>query len=751
MPILPDATALGERPTPQPSSGAAGYTPVNTGAPLAQGLASAGREMQEAASIVDATNDAQDRIAAAAGMNALQQQRMNLEFDPKAGFRNIKQGGAVGQPFVDTYMAQFDDATKKVSDSLQNERQKKLFAQRAPVVSLQYRSALMQHQAAETDRFNDSTANGTIELALRTMAQRPTDELNFQTAMVQIDATVEDVAKRKGLPEAEAKALKGKYLDAAYSTRILSVLDGVPGVVPSSPYMAEKMLRQVQDQLGPQAILTLSRQVLSGVKEVQQRDGARAEVFGGGALDARALYPATSVATPLANVVLELESRGKRFGADGQLLTSPKGAKGEMQVMPATSKDPGFGVTPARDDSPEELARVGRDYIGAMTARYGDPALALAAYNAGPGEVDRWLGKYGDPRTGQISAQDWIAKIPFAETQKYVTAGLRKVLAADPAPVSGPTANQIRAEALPALLERARSHAEAMYPDDPRFVDGYVTRTLQYANGVLAEQQAKQKAAQDTLTQALVGQKGDGSDAVKTIDQALANPAVKAAFEASTPDAQLAFQTRLAKGDKRFDEASFGIYYGLLGAAGNDPPGFAQADLTQYFGLIPDEKLVELSRYQKSINSNDAKQQQRDLNWTRAKSNVEDMLKPLGLGTTAKANSEKSKVTEQFYGRLNEAMQQYFDTNKAWPPTQDTRKMAASLLTEGKQAGGLIWDSGKRAFEVDNQGQFYVPLPAIRTTEYAALTQTYQRVYKRLPSDADLRVFYTRWRLEGNK
>ena len=72
---------------------------------------------------------------------------------------------------------------------------------------------------------------------------------------------------------------------------------------------------------------------------------------------------------------------------------SPKGARGYTQIMPATGKDPGFGVTPLRDNSPQENVRFGRDYLTAMLKRYpGRPDLALAAYNAGHGVADRVAG-----------------------------------------------------------------------------------------------------------------------------------------------------------------------------------------------------------------------------------------------------------------------------------------------------------------------------------------------------------------------
>jgi membrane-bound lytic murein transglycosylase MltF len=70
---------------------------------------------------------------------------------------------------------------------------------------------------------------------------------------------------------------------------------------------------------------------------------------------------------------------------------SPKGALGRLQVMPATADNPGFGIEPAKDHSPEELERVGKSYLKAMLDRYpGRPDLALAAYNAGPGRADKW-------------------------------------------------------------------------------------------------------------------------------------------------------------------------------------------------------------------------------------------------------------------------------------------------------------------------------------------------------------------------
>ena len=111
----------------------------------------------------------------------------------------------------------------------------------------------------------------------------------------------------------------------------------------------------------------------------------------------------------LVDAVKQAESRGKRFAADGKTLTtSSKGALGEMQVMPKTIKNPGFGVTPAKSSSPDEIARVGVDYLQAMKQKYGDTEKALIAYNWGPGSTDKWIAAGADPK-----------KLP-AETRTYV-------------------------------------------------------------------------------------------------------------------------------------------------------------------------------------------------------------------------------------------------------------------------------------------------------------------------------------------
>jgi len=105
---------------------------------------------------------------------------------------------------------------------------------------------------------------------------------------------------------------------------------------------------------------------------------------------------------------------------------SPVGARGLMQIMPTTAKvEARLMKRPlslyALTHDPNTNVEIGSHYLQRLLETYDNhQALALAAYNAGPSNVNKWIKAYGDPRTKEIDTITWMESIPFKETRNYV-------------------------------------------------------------------------------------------------------------------------------------------------------------------------------------------------------------------------------------------------------------------------------------------------------------------------------------------
>lgn len=141
----------------------------------------------------------------------------------------------------------------------------------------------------------------------------------------------------------------------------------------------------------------------------------------------RAYYPVTEMvpdALPVSRALaLAIARQESEFNPAAR---SPVGARGLMQVMPATAEivarklgldyaagkltaDPAYNVT------------LGAQYLREMADTFG-PSVALIAsgYNAGPRRPAAWIETFGDPRRPEVDVVDWVEMIPFTETRTYV-------------------------------------------------------------------------------------------------------------------------------------------------------------------------------------------------------------------------------------------------------------------------------------------------------------------------------------------
>ena len=161
------------------------------------------------------------------------------------------------------------------------------------------------------------------------------------------------------------------------------------------------------------------------------------------------LHPLAQADLPMApEMSLAIARRESEFDPGVQ---SGAGARGLMQIMPATGREVAADLNRSAEHSTERLisdpvynAELGSAFLSTLAGRYdGNVVLMSVAYNAGPGRADRWMELYGDPRNPDATFDiiDWIEHIPFRETRNYVmrvTESLpiyRARLGGDPQPI----------------------------------------------------------------------------------------------------------------------------------------------------------------------------------------------------------------------------------------------------------------------------------------------------------------------------
>jgi soluble lytic murein transglycosylase-like protein len=189
--------------------------------------------------------------------------------------------------------------------------------------------------------------------------------------------------------------------------QVVAVAGGNPMPQPQRP----RLMRQVVAIQVPAAVVTAPAKVAAGARTAKKTaitaKSAQAEE-----LAAKYRQRGYDVSPSLAR---QIHAAAVANGIDPRLAfglvrtesafrssaTSPVGAVGLTQLMPATARWLRQGVTRSDLRNPEVNLSIGFRYLRGLIRKYdGDTALALTAYNRGPGTVDRVLRRGGDPDNG---------------------------------------------------------------------------------------------------------------------------------------------------------------------------------------------------------------------------------------------------------------------------------------------------------------------------------------------------------------
>lgn len=333
----------------------------------------------------------------------------------------------------------------------------------------------------------------------------------------------------------------------------------------------------------------------------------------------------------------------------------------------------------------------------------------------------------------------------YDEAIKQTKAGNKRIIIPGDFRAEQDSTTDIRAK-LGEWVKRGEELAEKARPGDPVFRDLVTSRIRNDVSVLAVAQDGIEKQNRDRLVLAV----NEGK--YTSIEQLTASSQQNAlAYYNATPQVQAAVERRInqnAKGTKlRLDEESFGLYYGAVGRATNDPAAFSNENLTELYGKIPDEYMNRLIGMQVSIDKNAAKQQQSATTIGHAKEVTRPMVLAAGIKIPSKPG-EAAKVYDQFVGRLQEGLDKYYEENKKRPSDSDIRDMGKALLVDGAEAGsGWLWDTGKKAFQVPAE-QFYVPVPK---AERVKIIESYKQIRGTQPSDAEIRRIFTASKLQGKK
>lgn len=133
---------------------------------------------------------------------------------------------------------------------------------------------------------------------------------------------------------------------------------------------------------------------------------------------------------------------------------SSANALGLMQLLPATAAETAtkIGLAPSTaqlTEDPIYNVTLGSAYFGRLMTSFGGfHPLAVAAYNAGPGNARKFITANGDPRQPGVDVIDWIESIPLSETRNYVQRVLENAVVYDmlhPQTARMPTTNRLSA------------------------------------------------------------------------------------------------------------------------------------------------------------------------------------------------------------------------------------------------------------------------------------------------------------------
>lgn len=487
---------------------------------------------------------------------------LRLTYDKDAGFQSLKGINALekeGGEYFDlpgTFSGRLKENIDKIGSTLGNDAQRQAFAMHTNNILTSFHAQAMQHESNEFKNHGLSVSEGIQSTALREIGLnwRNTDAVN--SAVERIRAETYRQAQLLGKSAEWQEAQARKMTSNAHKVALLSALEQ------NDPAYADAYLKKYSGQMDADDILTVRGHV---TKAMDAKVGftAASEALG-------KMQPRIQVgeAERAFNIALGTESNHRQFGPDGKPLTSPKGAIGIAQVMPATAPEAAKLAGLPWDENrykndPAYNEALGLAYFQQqLQTNGGDLAKAYAAYNGGPGRLADAIKQaeksvkaaQADPN---LKPKTWLDFMP-QETRDYVAKNMRAFEAGQGQP-NRPTFQEIddqlradpRLAGNPARYKVAREEAERQFNEQTKAI------------------KQREEEAVTTAMRGIIENGGRFSDLPVS---------VRAAVPPKEVDNLISFAQKIAKGD---DSTSLWLYAKLAG----NPDQLARMNDNEFYAL----------------------------------------------------------------------------------------------------------------------------------------------------------------------
>lgn len=363
---------------------------------------------QAATQIWQKTQDDADTAALMEAESSLSQWQTNTFFNPENGVYTRKGKNAID--ITNQTLPQYQQHVDSIANSLTNDRQRQRFQQIAKAQETRLNGELNRYEYGERQVYYKQAEDATLNAATQSAVafyDNPQQVAYYQNKGTRVIAM-------QGERNGEAPELTQEKV-LQYNSGINTAV--IQRLMQNDPIAAQREYAKSYETMTPDDQVKVSK--LLG-------DGIRQQL---GSQIGDAAYNAGTVGiNGLSNLVIQAESSGDPTAV------SPKGAKGLMQLMPDTAKEMAgeLGIPYSEERltaDPQYNMALGNAYLNKMLGRYGgNSTLAVAAYNAGPGNVDKWIKEIGDPRKGAAEPFYGPANAAGMTTQGNIDLNARPVV-----------------------------------------------------------------------------------------------------------------------------------------------------------------------------------------------------------------------------------------------------------------------------------------------------------------------------------